>query len=92
MHIYYKIPSNNQCAICHNEMNVEDKILPSSLDIFTCETCHTLYTSQNFEELIPTNIENKKFSWAYLKIIGFYPNYIVTLKNMDIKASYRQRI
>ena len=64
MHIYFKIPSNNQCAICHNEMDVEDKILPSSLDIFTCETCHTLYTSQNFEDLIPTNIENKNFVCA----------------------------
>ncbi|QEE14932.1 hypothetical protein DSAG12_00754 [Promethearchaeum syntrophicum] len=64
MHIYYKIPSNNQCAICHNEMNVEDRILPSSLDIFTCETCHTLYSTQNFEDLIPTNIENKNFLCA----------------------------
>ena len=64
MHIYYKIPSNHQCAICHNEMSEEDKISPSSLDIFTCETCHTLYTSQNFEELIPKNIQNKKFLCA----------------------------
>ena len=64
MHIYYKIPSNHQCTICHNEMNEEDEISPSSLDIFTCETCHTLYTSQNIEELIPKNIQNKKFLCA----------------------------
>ncbi len=64
MHIYYKIPSNHQCAICHNEMDEEDKIPPSALDIFTCETCHTLYTSQNFEELIPKNIQNKSFLCA----------------------------
>ena len=64
LNIYYKIPPNHQCAISHNEMNEEDKIPPSSLDIFTCETCHSLYTTQDFEELIPKNIQNKNFLFA----------------------------
>lgn len=64
MHIYYKIPSNSQCAICHNEMSEEDKISLTSLDILTCETCHSLYTTQDYKELIPKNIQNINFLFA----------------------------
>jgi len=55
LHVYYKFPKNKQCAICHNEM-VED-IVPD-LQILTCETCHSLYTSQEPELIIPENIAN----------------------------------
>jgi len=64
MHIYYNMPLNHKCAICNIEMNEDDKFSPSSLDIFTCETCHTLYTTQNFEELIPKVIKDRKFLCA----------------------------
>ncbi|MHA1854550.1 MAG: hypothetical protein ACTSYY_00795 [Promethearchaeota archaeon] len=64
MHVYYKIPSDHQCAICHNQMHEEDKISYSALDILTCETCHSLYTAQDIDDLIPKNIQNDNFLCA----------------------------
>ncbi|WP_371802027.1 hypothetical protein [Candidatus Lokiarchaeum ossiferum] len=49
-HVFYDLPSEKKCAICHNEILEQDTI--SDLDILTCETCHSLYTLQKSGEII----------------------------------------
>jgi hypothetical protein len=49
--VYYKMPANETCQNCHNELNPNDKI--SNLDILSCTTCHTIYSAQKKEEIIP---------------------------------------
>ncbi|MHA1585646.1 MAG: hypothetical protein ACTSVU_05450 [Promethearchaeota archaeon] len=55
-HVFYQLPSAGICPICHNELSEDTKI--SDLDILTCETCHSLYTPQNIEKIIPKHVEN----------------------------------
>ncbi len=59
LHVYFNLPDNDTCVICHNEILKEDIL--SELDIISCETCHSLYTVQNIDDLIPNNIENPNF-------------------------------
>ena len=66
-HIYYELPPHHECVICNNQMNATDVI--SDFDVLSCETCHSLYSAQNADQIIPKNIENPnhlcgcKFNW-----------------------------
>lgn len=58
-HVYYQKPETNRCAICNNEIIESNKV--QFLDFLSCETCHSIYTIQNIEEIIPKNINNPNF-------------------------------
>ncbi|MHA1674408.1 MAG: hypothetical protein ACTSYI_12375 [Promethearchaeota archaeon] len=56
MHVYFEIPTSNECSICHNEISHENRI--SELDILICETCNHIYSIQRPEEIIPNFPDN----------------------------------
>ncbi len=57
MHVYFEIPTSNECSICHNEISSENRI--SELDLLICETCNHIYTIQRPEEIIPKFSDNE---------------------------------
>ncbi len=55
-HVFYGMPKSKKCAICDNELSSHNNIHP--LQYLTCETCHSLYSIQQIERIIPQQISN----------------------------------